>query len=114
MRSKSVFDQQLQSVIVWGEPRRYLENNMRYFDSLAIVPSLDRDKLTIIGAGEYFKSFIQEGIECRCIERYGNIFKRMNLHPRVDDPFPKECDLTPVVEFLRLGGTGYGYPEYNA
>ena len=111
---KSYRDQYVQSIIVRGGARRFLEENLYRFEPITCIPSPDFVTLNIIGAGEYFRPFIQTDIECRCIERYGDIFKKLNLHAKINNPFPKECDLTSIVEFLRLGGTGYGYPEYNA
>ena len=41
-------------------------------------------------------------------------FTELKLYPKINEPFTKECDLTPIIEFLRVGGAGYGYPNCNA
>lgn len=100
-------NQYFQSIIVKGTARRYILDNMERFESLPCL-SPDPDTLFFIGAGEYFPPFIQSDVWGKCSEKCTDVFKKLKLHPKVNEPFPKECDLTPIVEFLRLGGL-YGY-----
>lgn len=109
----TINNQYFQTVTVSGEAKNYLLKHLNHFN-LPIPPSSEKDALYFEGAGKHFPPYLHENIECKCIEQYGDVFKKLNLHPKVNKPFPKAYDLTPIVEFLKLGGTGYGYPDYNA
>jgi hypothetical protein len=100
-------NQYFQSVIVKGAARRYILDNRERFELFHCLLS-DPDTLFFIGAGEYFSPLIQSDVKCECSEKCTDVFKKLKLSPKVNEPFPKECDLTPIVEFLRLGGL-YGY-----
>ena len=109
----TVNTQYFQFITVRGAARRYLEKNMHHFVPMIYILSPDTDTLSITGGGEYFRTFVQVGIACICSEVSSDIFKTLGISPKGNKPFPKECDLTPIVEFLRLGGAEYGYPDYN-
>lgn len=100
-------NQYFQSIIVKGAAGRYILDNIERFELLPCLSS-EPDTLFFIGAGEYFSPLIQSDVKCECSEKCSDVFKKLKLRPKVNEPFPKECDLTPIVEFLVLGGL-YGY-----
>lgn len=110
----TVNNQYFQTITVRGEAKKYLLKHLSQFHPPTILPSSEEDILYLAGAGNHFPLYLQDNIVCRCSDLCSDVFKALESSSKGNKPFPKECDLTPIVEFLRLGGTGYGYPDYNA
>lgn len=85
---------------------QYILDKMERFEFPPCL-SADPDTLLFIRAGKYFSPFIQYNVLGKC----SDVFKKLKLHPKANEPFPKESDLTPIVELLRLGGM-YGVEVY--
>lgn len=93
--------QYFQAAIFWGDARRHLLNYLWRFELHLFKKFLYPDAIALIGAGNYFQPFFQREIECRCMDACkGVIFD--------SEPFQKICDLSPLIDFLRLGGQEHG------
>ncbi len=101
-------DSYLQIIICRGEAYRYLQEHFYSFNIHA-YPTSYLDCYALVGAGAYFSPFTNADVECRCAGLWRDLCKEAK-----SIIFPKECDLTPMVKFLQMGGAGYGYPNYNA
>ncbi|MFA5959082.1 MAG: hypothetical protein WC785_01020 [Tatlockia sp.] len=101
--------QYLQIITCRGEAYRYLQKHRYRFNVVAYPMPAPPNFHALIGAGSYFSPFTYADMDCRCAGLWAD-FNREGT----SIIFSKNCDLTQLVEFLRLGGLGYGYPNYNA
>ncbi|AUH72479.1 hypothetical protein [Legionella sainthelensi] len=103
-----VNDLYLQLITCHGERYTYIKEHWHCFKIIKyLIPELDNQ--AFIGAGVHPAPFHYVDVNCRC----GDLWSL--IHNEVKHiVFPKESDLTSIVEFLRLGGAEYGYPDYNA
>ncbi|KTD04165.1 hypothetical protein [Legionella feeleii] len=84
----------LQSVIIQGSACQYIR---LYNKQLKIDVPIDSDT-EILGAGAYFPPFIWgREIDCRCLGLWSDV-------PEQHKPDYEIEDLSPLVEFFRLGG----------
>jgi len=114
--------QYFQAAIFWGNARLQLQSylkQLKYYDFHKII--YPDGRLALLGAGLYFPPFKQPQVDCRCLALCADILPPFGAIPgqpkpivvdasklSIYEPFPNECDLTPLVEFLRLGGTEHG------
>ncbi|WP_392538585.1 hypothetical protein [Legionella sp. 227] len=98
----------IQLITFRSEAYHWIKENVSRFKLILCLIPASQGFLAIIGAGAYFSPLLFDDIDCRC----GMLW--CDLSQAKYKIFPKECDITPIVEFLRLGGVGYGYSKYNA
>ncbi|KTD04166.1 hypothetical protein [Legionella feeleii] len=98
----------LQIITFCGEAYHYLEDHYCRFNIVAYPIFISPDYQALIGAGAYFSPFTLADIDCRCDGLWDDL-----INEAKSIIFSKQCDLTPIVKFMQMGGIGYGYPTYR-